>query len=162
VVAEALFYHLTRSGLAEALALLIPRAVAAGWPVLVRGPDPARIEALDRALWLSGPEDAFVPHGLAGGPHDAVQPALLAADPPGTPPANGALCLMCTEAAAVDPADARIFRRICILFDGNDPEALQNARAQWKALTAAGIPAQYWSEASGRWQKQAEHPTPAR
>ena len=43
-----------------------------------------------------------------------------------------------------------------MIFDGNDPDALQAARAQWKALTDAGCAAQYWSEETGRWEKKAE------
>jgi DNA polymerase-3 subunit chi len=46
--------------------------------------------------------------------------------------------------------------RVCILFDGNATASLDAARVQWKALTDAGCSAQYWSEASGRWEKKAE------
>ena len=46
--------------------------------------------------------------------------------------------------------------RVCVLFDGNDPMALDVARGQWKALTGAGATAQYWSEESGKWEKKAE------
>lgn len=154
----AYFYHLTRSALPEALALLIPKANEAGWPVLVRGSDDARLQGLDRALWLVGGDAAFLPHALAGGPHDAAQPALLTTAPPGTPAPNAARCLMTVDAAPIDPPEAQAFDRICILFDGADEGALAAARVQWKLLTGAGVAAQYWSEASGRWQKQAEHP----
>lgn len=160
-VGDAYFYHLTRSALPAALALLIPKANAAGWPVLVRGTDPARLQVLDQALWLTGAEDGFLPHGLVGGAHDAAQPALLAATAPGTPAPNAARCLMTIDAAPVDPSEAADYARICILFDGGDEAALASARAQWKALTAAGVAAQYWSEASGQWRKQAEHPAPS-
>jgi DNA polymerase-3 subunit chi len=33
---------------------------------------------------------------------------------------------------------------------------MQNARAQWKSLTEAGIAAKYWSQAQGNWALQAE------
>ena len=46
--------------------------------------------------------------------------------------------------------------RACILFDGNDPAALDLARGQWKGLSEAGCEAQYWSEESGRWQMKAQ------
>lgn len=46
--------------------------------------------------------------------------------------------------------------RVCILFDGHDFDAVQQARVQWKSLTGAGAQAQYWSEESGRWEKKAE------
>jgi DNA polymerase III subunit chi len=48
--------------------------------------------------------------------------------------------------------------RVWVLFDGNDTARLQAARLQWKAMTAAGHAAQYWSEERGRWEKKAESP----
>jgi DNA polymerase-3 subunit chi len=148
----AYFYHLTQSPLETALPLLIERARGQGWRVAVRGSDPARLGWLDEKLWLT-PEEGFLPHGLAGGPHDADQPVLLTTAP--TCP-NGAACVMAIDGAAVTVAEAATLDRLCILFDGNDPEAVAAARLQWKALTDAGTPAQYWSEESGRWQKKAE------
>lgn len=148
----AYFYHLTHSPLETALPLLIARARGQGWRVAVRAPDPARLGWLDDTLWLTA-EDGFLPHGLAGGPHDADQPVLLttaAACP------NGAACVMAIDGAPVTAEEAATLDRLCILFDGNDPEAVAAARLQWKALTDAGTPAQYWSEESGRWQKKAE------
>jgi DNA polymerase-3 subunit chi len=148
------FYHLTRSGLAETLVLLLGRALGTGWRVAVRARDPALLERLDGELWLR-PEDGFLPHGLAGGPHDADQPVLLttAASLP-----NGARCVMAVDGAEVSAAEATALERVCILFDGNDPAAVEAARGQWRGLTGAGVPAQYWSEQGGRWEKRAEHP----
>lgn len=150
----ALFYHLTRSDSAATLPMLLSRALQSGWHVVVRGRDAGRLERLDAALWL-GPEEGFLPHGLAGGAHDADQPVLLTT---GTAIPNGARCLMVIDGADVGAAECAGLDRVCILFDGNDAAAVQAARAQWKALTAAGTPAQYWSEESGRWEKKAESP----
>ena len=79
----AFFYHLTRSPLERALQMLLERSLANGWRVVVRGNDPARMDWLDQKLWM-GAEDQFLPHGLSGGAHDALQPVLLtcAADAP--------------------------------------------------------------------------------
>lgn len=146
------FYHLTRRPLEATLPLLLEKSLQAGWRVAVRGTDAARLDRLDAALWL-GDEAAFLPHGRAGGPHDAHQPVLLttAGDAP-----NGAACLMAVDGADVSAEEAAALERACILFDGNDPAAVEAARGQWRALTGAGIRAQYWSEASGRWEKKAE------
>lgn len=148
----AYFYHLTRRPLEATLPMLLDKARAAGWRVAVRGTDTARMDWLDQRLWL-GPEEGFLPHGLAGGPHDARQPVLLTtqADCP-----NRAQCLMCIDGAGVAPEEAARLERVCILFDGNDDAALQAARGQWKTLTSAGCKAQYWSEESGRWEMKAE------
>jgi DNA polymerase-3 subunit chi len=69
---------------------------------------------------------------------------------------NGATCLMTVVGADVSPGEVQLLDRVCVLFDGNDDAAVAHARTQWKALTDAGCAAQYWSEASGRWEKKAE------
>jgi len=148
----AYFYHLTQRPLEVTLPLLLGKALQAGWRVAVRGRDPARMDWLDQKLWL-GPEDGFLPHGVAGGPHDAEQPVLLTT---GAERPNGAMCVMAVDGAEVHPDEVQALERVCILFDGNDTDAVTVARGQWKALTAAGCSAQYWSEASGKWEKKAE------
>ncbi|MEW9918745.1 DNA polymerase III subunit chi [Marimonas sp. MJW-29] len=148
----AYFYHLTRRPLVETLRMLLTKSLENGWRVAVRGPDAAGLEALDRALWL-GPEDGFLPHGMAGGPMDAEQPVLLTTE---TEAVNAPHCVMSVLGAGVTADEVKALERVCILFDGNDDAALSQARAQWKALKEAGAAAQYWSEESGRWEKKAE------
>ncbi|MEX0367315.1 MAG: DNA polymerase III subunit chi [Ruegeria sp.] len=148
----AYFYHLTRRPLEETLSVLLGKARQAGWAIAVRGTDPGRLDWLDEKLWL-GPDDGFLPHGRAGGPHDAMQPILLTTE---TEAANAPTCVMAIDGAAVDAEEVAALERVCILFDGNDPQAVQHVRGQWKALTEAGCAAQYWSEESGRWEKKAE------
>ncbi|MBE0454081.1 DNA polymerase III subunit chi [Roseovarius autotrophicus] len=148
----AYFYHLTRRPLEETLPVLLDKALSAGWRVAVRGVDPARMDWLDARLW-HGPEEGFLPHGRAGGPHDARQPVLLTT---GTDCPNGAACVMTVDGAEVSVEEVHRLERVCILFDGNDPASVEVARGQWRALTGAGAAAQYWSEASGKWQKKAE------
>lgn len=148
----AYFYHLTQKPLEVTLPMLLGKALGAGWRVAVRGTDAARMDWLDQKLWL-GPEEGFLPHGLAGGPHDAAQPVLLtvARDAANTPQ-----CLMTMDGADIDPDEVQRLERVCVLFDGNDPSAVETARGQWRNLTGAGCSAQYWSEESGRWEKKAE------
>ena len=46
--------------------------------------------------------------------------------------------------------------RAVILFDGNDPEAVEAARAGWKRFKAAGHEVSYWQQdEQGRWQNRA-------
>ncbi len=148
----AYFYHLTRRPMPETLLMLLNKAQGAGWRVAVRGTDQATLEQLDSALW-QGPDDGFVPHGLAGGPHDADQPILLTT---GRETPNGATCVFSVQGAEVSAEEVAALDRVCILFDGNDAAALNTARGQWKMLKEAGAAAQYWSEESGRWEKKAE------
>jgi len=148
----AYFYHLTDGPLETTLPTLLTKARAAGWRIAVRGADPKRLEWLDDKLWLLS-EDGFLPHGIAGGEFDADQPILLTVAPD-LP--EGAACLMAIDGAGVDPDEVKALDRTCILFDGNDQQAVQGARDQWKALTAAGCTAQYWAQDGGRWTKKAE------
>ncbi|KRW93605.1 DNA polymerase III subunit chi [Paracoccus sp. MKU1] len=146
---SALFYHLTRSGPAQLLPMLIGKSLQAGWRVELRGRDRARQVALDEALWL---REGFLPHGLAGGPHDARQPVLLTVE--GQAAVNAARCLIALEGAEVSGAECLALERACIVFDGNDAEALERARAQWRVLKDGGVAAEYWSEAGGRWERK--------
>lgn len=146
----AFFYHLTDSPLEATLPMLIGKARDAGWRVLVRGKDADLLKRLDDVLWL-GSEDGFLPHGLAGGPHDADQPVLL-----GDVPSAGFGCVMSVGGAEVSAEEVAALERTCILFDGHDGVALDLARGQWKALTDAGCHAQYWAQEAGRWTKKAE------
>lgn len=146
----AFFYHLTENPLEATLPMLIGKARGAGWRVLVRGKDRDLLTRLDDVLW-QGPEDGFLPHGMAGGPHDAEQPVLL-----GDVPSAGFGCLMSVGGADVSADEVTALERTCILFDGHDGAALNVARGQWKALTDAGCAAQYWAQEDGRWTKKAE------
>jgi len=146
------FYHLTRTPVEVTLPMLLGKAREAGWRCAVRAADIARVKWLDEKLWL-GREDEFLAHGVAGGAHDAMQPILLTTEPEA---GNDPACLMALDGVAVSPDDVSAMKRVCILFDGNDPAALDVARTQWKTLADAGCAAQYWSQESGNWAKKAE------
>lgn len=145
------FYHLTQKPLQATLPVLLEKARGAGWRIAVRGPDESRLGWLDDVLWM-GADDSFLAHGMAGGPHDTLQPVLLTTGPA----ANAPNCVMSVDGALVTAEEVEALERVCILFDGTDADAVQHARGQWKTLTTAGCAAQYWSEESGRWEKKAE------
>ena len=146
----AYFYHLTRQPLEVALPALLEKASGAGWRVEVRGTSLERMQWLDDKLWL-GSDDGFLAHGLSGSDTDAHQPILLT-----TNAESGFDCIMSIDGAQIDAQEVNNSLRVCILFDGLDETAMQQARRQWKILTEAGCAAQYWSEESGRWQKKAD------
>lgn len=148
---EVYFYHLTQAPMEVTLRVLLGKSLQAGWRVAVRGRTEALLDRLDEALWVA-PEDSFLPHGRAGGDHDADQPVLLTTGAA----VNDPTCLVSVEGADMAPAEVEKMARVMVLFDGHDEAALQTARAQWKALTAAGVAAKYWSEASGKWEMKAE------
>ncbi len=147
-----MFYQLSVSTAEDTLSALLPRAVEQGWRVMVRGTDPARLDRLDDKLWL-GADDGFLPHGREGGPHDADQPVLIGQGPA----ANKADALALIDGAAATEAEILQMQRVWLLFEKADETRLADARARWKALSAAGVAAQYWSDESGRWEKKAEN-----
>lgn len=147
----AMFYHLTRSTAEATARTILQRALGQGWRVMLRGSDRARLARIDDWLWTEG-DESFLPHGMEGGPHDADQPVLIGTGPA----ANAARGVILIDGAAVADAEARALERVWILFDGEDPAALAAAREDWRRLTGLGLPAQYWSEESGRWQMKTE------
>ena len=151
LMGDAWFYHLTHQSVDQALGPLLNRCLQNNWRVLLRGTDKDRLTWLDEKLWL-GPEDGFLPHGLSGGAHDSNQPVLLALQGENHPHD----CLICIDGADVAEDEVRNTARTCIIFDGADQASLHHAREQWKALTGAGVQAQYWSQESGRWELKAK------
>lgn len=155
-MAVARFYHLTRDPPEALLPLLIGKARETGLTVALRGTARERMEALDLRLWAG---EGFVPHGLAGGAHDARQPCLLvwdAAPAPDLPNRPG--CLIALDGAEVGVDEARALERLCVVFDGQDEAAVARARDQWRTLTGGGIEAEYWSRDEGRWACKARYP----
>jgi DNA polymerase-3 subunit chi len=147
---EILFYHLQRQPLERVLPTLLEKSVERGWRVVVQAAE-ERIEALDAHLWTFR-DDSFLPHGTWREAEAAQQPVLLTIhdDNP-----NGANVRFLLDGASV-PADATAYQRIVLLFDGEDPDAVEGARGQWSAAKANGFDVTYWqSDENGRWQRKA-------
>jgi DNA polymerase-3 subunit chi len=150
-VAEVLFYHLTAAPLEATLPGLLEKSLERGWRVLVRCGSEAGLAMLDRHLWTYR-DDAFLPHGTAASGHAAQQPVYLTQDA-GNP--NGAGVLMLVDGARATADEIAGFERCCLIFDGNDTRAVETARADWLAVTAAGHAAKYWAQEHGRWVQKA-------
>jgi DNA polymerase-3 subunit chi len=149
-VAEVLFDHLEHAPLDRVLPGLLERTLDRGWRAVVQVGSPERLEALDATLWTYR-EDSFLPHGRSGEGHAAEHPIYLTT---GEETPNGAGVRFLVDGAEMTTFDG--FERIVVLFDGADGEALQRARAQWKAVKAAGLAATYWQQTEdGRWEKKA-------
>lgn len=144
------FYHLERRGLEEAVAGLLGQALARGLRVMLRGPDMAALRRLDDWLWQH-PDDGFLPHGVEGGGRDAEQPVLIGQGAA----ANGAQAAMWLGGSTLDLDEAARLERVWLLFEGADAAQLAGAREEWRRVKAAGLPAEYWSDATGRWERGA-------
>lgn len=147
-MSEVFFYHLTRSPLELTLKELLMKCRSRDWRVLVRGRDTKRMVWLDEKLWDG---DDFFPHGFMTGAFDKEQPVLLTE---AIENVNKADILLLIDGAKTTSDEIIKFKRVCLLFDGHDETALREARQDWKSLTAAGIPAQYWSQETGQWQQK--------
>ena len=148
------FYHLTRSPAAATLQSILPRALQAGWRVLLRG-DGAVLGELDTKLWEGEPTQ-FLPHALAGGAQDADQPILL-----GNIPSAGFDALALVGSTQLDMTEAAAMQRVWVLFDASNDAQVAAARVLWKAVSAAGLHAQYHSEESGKWTLKTAANAPA-
>jgi len=148
---EFLFYHLKGQPPEQVLPALLQKSLERGWRVVVQAASEERIEALDAHLW-TWRDDAFLPHGTWRDAEAAEQPILLT---PNEDNPNGAVVRFLVEGASL-PADASSYQRVVLLFDGDDPEAVEAARARWSEAKSAGFEVTYWqADESGRWRRQA-------
>ena len=148
---EMLFYHLKGQTLEQVLPALLQKSLERGWRVVVQASSEERVDALDAHLW-TWRDDAFLPHGTSRDVEAAEQPIVLTAsvDNP-----NGATVRFLVDGAMI-AVDAAGYERIVLLFDGEDPEAVEMARIRWTEAKAAGADVTYWrADESGRWQRQA-------
>ncbi|MEO1291833.1 MAG: DNA polymerase III subunit chi [Pseudomonadota bacterium] len=150
---EVLFYQLSQRPLERALPELLEKTVAKGWRAVVRCASEPRLDALNRVLW-SFDAESFLPHGTAADGAAERQPIYLTT---GEETPNRPDLLFLVDGVTASPDVLSGYTRACIVFDEADPEALSTARASWKAVTAADIPAVFWAQGEGgRWVKKAE------
>lgn len=143
------FYHLTRTRLDQALPKLLGRVLASGGRAYVLCGEAERAKALDTALWLSQDPD-WLPHGMAGGENDTLQPILLGTED--GPPGNGARFLLLVD--GMESARLGEYDRVLDLFDGGDEAAVAAARSRWSGAKAAGHALAYWQQGPGGWERK--------
>lgn len=147
---EILFYQLKGQTPEQVLPGLLQKSLERGWRVVVQASSDERVEALDAHLW-TWREDSFLPHGTWRDAEAADQPIVLTVDEENP---NGATVRFLVDGANLS-GDAAGYERIVLLFDGDDPEAVEMARARWGAAKAAGAEVTYWqADEQGRWRRQ--------
>jgi DNA polymerase-3 subunit chi len=147
-MSEVLFYHLSGQKLEAALPLLVEKAAERGWNAVIRAGSEERLKVLDEALWTYR-DDSFLPHGTEAEGDVEHQPILLTTRDIRP---NGAEVLFLVDRAGL-PADYP-YDRVVLMFDGEDADALDEARAAWKTVKGLGHPATYWQQEGGRWVKK--------
>jgi len=147
---EILFYHLKGQTPEQVLPALLQKSLDRGWRVVVQASSEERVEALDAHLW-TWRDDSFLPHGTWRDAEAAQQPILLTVSDHNP---NGAVVRFLVEGAQV-PEDASAYQRVVLLFDGEDPDAVDAARARWSEAKSAGFEVTYWqADEKGGWRRQ--------
>ncbi|KAB2854029.1 MAG: hypothetical protein F9K43_30340, partial [Bauldia sp.] len=109
---------------------------------------------LEARLWNDvfklAQDELGLPHGTIKDGNAEGQPVwLTAAD---DNPNHATVRFLADGADLPDPAG---YARVVMLFDGQDPDAVDRARAAWKTAKAAGHDATYWQQSErGRWEKK--------
>jgi len=149
-MAEVLFYHLKGQTPEQVLPALLQKSLERGWRVVVQASSDERVDALDAHLW-TWRDDSFLPHGTSRDSEAAEQPIVLTA---GEENPNGATVRFLVDGANM-AENATGYERIVMLFDGDDPDAVETARTRWTEAKAAGAEVTYWrADENGRWQRQ--------
>mgnify|MGYP005666609761 CR=1 FL=1 len=147
---EHSFYHLQRQPLEAVLPKLLERVHGSGLRAVVRAPSIERAKVLNKLLWTYDP-GTFLPHGMKGDGEAGVQPIYLNAEDENP---NNATVLVLVDGA--DSEDVSGFDRCLYMFDGNDPEALEAARARWRRCQEGPDKMTYWQQSEqGGWQEKA-------
>ena len=145
------FYHLQKQSLEEVLPKLLEKAYASGSKIKVKIGTEARVDFLNSLLWTYN-DESFLPHGSKKDGAAELQPIWLSA---GDDNPNGATMLFLTDDAMPVEGDTENYARIFNIFDGNNPEALQNARNLWKNLRSSGAELHYWQQDNdGHWAEK--------
>lgn len=147
---EVLFYHLETRPLDAVLPVLLEKSLERGWKAVVEVGGAERLEVLDTTLWTYR-DDSFLPHGVASGQATDGQHPVVLTDRADNP--NGAQVRFFVDRAV--PRDTGDYARIVFMFNGHDPEAVEEARDAWRALRE-GNDVTYWQQdGDGRWVKRA-------
>lgn len=147
---EVSFYQLERQPLERVLPGLLERTLERNWRAVVQVGSQERMEALDSHLWTYA-DDSFLPHGTKKDGAPEAQPVFLTTETDNPSSAN---IRFLVDGATIE--DYRGYVRIVVIFDGRDEDALQQARAQWRAAKGQGCAVTYWQQTeAGRWEKKA-------
>lgn len=140
------FYQLGAAQPDGVIAAIAGKLLDDGQRLLVVAAEEGLLARLDRQLWDQGAA-SFLPHGLAGGSDDTVQPILLST---GTDAPNLARNVLLADGEWREAALG--YDRAFYLFDEG---TLEGARLAWKLLAGRdGVERNYWALEEGKWVKK--------
>jgi DNA polymerase-3 subunit chi len=149
-VSEIRFYHLLQTPLDRVLPTLLERTLARGKRAVVMAENEQQVQDLNLLLWTYN-DRSFLPHGTSLEGEAERQPIWIT-DQAEAP--NQASYAFMVGAARLDEPSG--FEVSCLLFDGNNNEAVAKARESWKIYKNQGLELSYWQQnQQGRWEQKA-------
>lgn len=147
---EIRFYHLQRRTLEDVLPQILGIALTRGMRGLVMTGTAERMNALNSHLWTFQ-NDSFLPHGTAEEELPQYQPVCLTTQDENPNAAD--LLILADGATSQNVGD---FKMTCEIFDGNDEQAVADARTRWTAYKEQGHDLTYYQQNdAGQWEKKA-------
>ncbi len=136
------FYHLQKAPLEHVLPKLCEKAYATGKRIKILLGNEERVEFINSLLWTYA-EDSFLPHGSKKDGFVENQPIFISASEENE---NQAQLLILTDGATPGLDVLSQYERILNIFDGNDENALNQARVYWKEIKALNGELHYWQQ----------------
>ena len=149
-VTEIRFYHLLRDTTNKAVPDILNKALSRGMRVLLKLPNEDRRNYYDDWLWRYHAE-SFLPHAQDGDLHPESQPVWLSTQDAAPNDARMAFVIEGSSLPSLDKFDL-----ICLMFDSENADRLQQARQLWAELKQKdGLTLTYWKQGDdGRWVQQ--------
>ena len=143
------FYHLLHSPLETALPKLMEKVLSSGAKAVIRTDSGERAEVLSNVLWTYEPQ-TFLPHGTAKDGNADKQPIWITPDDENP---NCAGILVLTDGASA--GDVSTWQKCIEIFNGQDENAVSEARRRWSAYKSARHELTYWQQMKrGGWEKR--------
>ncbi|MGC6530063.1 MAG: DNA polymerase III subunit chi [Candidatus Puniceispirillaceae bacterium] len=125
------FYQFAGDAVSELVAQLSEKSVEVGKKIIIHAPEEGA-QAISRALWVLH-DASFLAHGIDDEDGAEFASVWITTKPDQNQiDADFALCV-----SGCSLPDMGAFERVFIVFNGKDEDALQTARSQWKAYSAA-------------------------
>jgi DNA polymerase-3 subunit chi len=145
---EVIFYHLSASTMEKAAPRLLEKIVEADNRTILYLESDEQISKYNDLLWTFGSR-SFLAHGCYKDPFPHLQPIFLTKDQSNPNNANIVITLSGIEIPHIND-----FAKSIDIFDGNDNEQLEAARARYKKYKQNDFTLTYWKQdEAGAWQK---------
>ena len=145
------FYQLAGGEVSELAAQLTEKSQSVGKKVIIHAPK-AECQSVSRALWVLR-DLSFLAHGIDGDDGSEFADIWISSDNSKNQISAEFAILLSGQLVS----DITAYERCFILFNGKDELSLQQARAQWKNLSAAhkGHCRYFAKTDDGKWEQKA-------